>query len=112
MPSTESVRQLIFQFTMETFSLLGAVVLLSCFASSHQADIEEENDVLILTAKNFNEAISAHEHILVMFCMIALYCRLSIFAGFPDPYHSLLCCLRCSMVRPLYSPYPGLRRGG
>lgn len=45
-----------------------AVLVLSILAFSYSEEIKEEKDVLVLTEKNFDEAIAAHKHVLVEFC--------------------------------------------
>lgn len=44
------------------------VLVLSILAFSYSEEIKEEKDVLVLTEKNFDEAIAANKHILVEFC--------------------------------------------
>jgi len=44
-----------------------AVLILSILAFSYSEEITEEKDVLVLTEKNFDDAIAAHKHVLVEF---------------------------------------------
>lgn len=44
------------------------VLFLTYLALAHSEEIQEEEDVLVLTEKNFDEAIAANKHILVEFC--------------------------------------------
>lgn len=48
------------------------VLFLTYLALAHSEEIQEEEDVLVLTEKNFDEAIAANKHILVEFCK---YCE-------------------------------------
>ena len=49
-------------------------VLLSLVAFAFGEDIQEEEDVLVLTEAVFDQALADHEHILVEFCKL-LYTR-------------------------------------
>ena len=44
------------------------VLVLTYLAIAYSEDIKEEKDVLVLTEKNFDEAIGKHKHLLVEFC--------------------------------------------
>ena len=42
--------------------------MIVCLVAVAQCEITEEEGVLVLTEENFDEAISANEHVLVEFC--------------------------------------------
>lgn len=46
----------------------SALILCLLVAVAFGAEIKEEDDVLVLTTENFDEAIKAHPEILVEFC--------------------------------------------
>ena len=45
-----------------------AAAVVVCLVALSQCEITEEEGVLVLTEDNFDEAVSANEHILVEFC--------------------------------------------
>ena len=59
--------------------LVGLSVLLVALVSQHrigcdQAVIEEEDDVLVLTTDNFDQALAANQFVLVEFCKFLSAC--------------------------------------
>ena len=46
---------------------MKCLLVLALFLVAH-AEIAEEENVLVLTGDNFDEAVSSHQHILVEFC--------------------------------------------
>jgi hypothetical protein len=60
---------------MKTLFILAVTLLISQLVVS-EATIEEEENVLVLTNANFDEAVKANKYILVEFCKMNLICHI------------------------------------
>ena len=51
------------------FSVVASTIALACLVfGAAQAKIETEDEVLVLTKDNFDEALKEHDYILIEFC--------------------------------------------
>ena len=91
---------------MKLFLVLILSLVAIAFGENDSVEIQEEEDVLVLTEANFDKAIADNEHILVEFCKYTLYvCELCIGSYIVDVTNSIFMDyssrFRCSLVRTL-----------